>query len=115
MTQEKQNDPDHDPSPCPQVKIDPRVFNKNTAVPVIGDYVVKDMKGFNEAGFQPLLLKNLADAGYDNPTGVQRYTVPIIMAGIDLMACAETGTGRTAAFLLPIINKLICSNKGTPV
>ena len=90
--QEKQNDPDHDPSHGPQVKIDLRVFNRNTGESVTGDYVVKDMKGFNETGFQPLLLKNLADAGYDIPTTVQRCTIPIIMAGRDLMACAETGT-----------------------
>ena len=111
MIQEKQqqNDPDHDTSPGHQVKIYPRV------VSVSGDNVVKDIKDFNEAGFQPLLMKNLSEAGYKTPTPVQRYTIPIITAGRDLMVTAETGTGRAAAFLLPIINKLICSNKGTPV
>ena len=109
MNEENRNNTEHiPPSRRSQVGLDPRVFDKNTPVYVSGpDNLVKGIKDFNEACFHPLLLKNLVEAGYDSPTTVQRYAIPIIKAGRDLMAGAESGTGKTAAFLLPIINKLI--------
>lgn len=56
------------------------------------------------------LLKNIQQAlteeGYENPTPIQQQAIPIIMEGTDLVGCAQTGTGKTAAFAIPIINSL---------
>lgn len=56
------------------------------------------------------LLKNiqqaLADEGYKNPTPIQEQAIPIILEGTDLVGCAQTGTGKTAAFAIPILNSL---------
>ncbi|XP_068780843.1 probable ATP-dependent RNA helicase DDX4 isoform X2 [Struthio camelus] len=58
---------------------------------------------FEEANLCQTLNKNIAKAGYSKLTPVQKYSIPIILAGRDLMACAQTGSGKTAAFLLPIV------------
>ncbi|XP_053264175.1 probable ATP-dependent RNA helicase DDX4 isoform X1 [Podarcis raffonei] len=58
---------------------------------------------FEEANLCPTLMKNIARTGYLKLTPVQKYSIPIIMAGRDLMACAQTGSGKTAAFLIPIL------------
>ncbi|XP_030048998.1 putative ATP-dependent RNA helicase DDX4 isoform X2 [Microcaecilia unicolor] len=58
---------------------------------------------FEEAALCDTLNRNIAKAGYSKLTPVQKYSIPIILAGRDLMACAQTGSGKTAAFLLPIL------------
>ncbi|XP_077672411.1 putative ATP-dependent RNA helicase DDX4 isoform X3 [Eretmochelys imbricata] len=58
---------------------------------------------FEEANLCQTLNKNIAKAGYLKLTPVQKYSIPVILAGRDLMACAQTGSGKTAAFLLPIL------------
>ncbi|KAF1561580.1 ATP-dependent RNA helicase DDX4, partial [Eudyptes schlegeli] len=58
---------------------------------------------FEEANLCQTLNMNIAKAGYSKLTPVQKYSIPIILAGRDLMACAQTGSGKTAAFLLPIV------------
>ncbi len=62
---------------------------------------------FDEFGFEPPLLEGLEAMGFEKPTEVQEKSIPDILAGRDVMACAQTGTGKTAAFLLPIINDLV--------
>jgi ATP-dependent RNA helicase DeaD len=57
---------------------------------------------FSELGLSPALLAAIAEVGYEMPTAIQARTVPILMAGRDLIGQAQTGTGKTAAFALPI-------------
>eukprot|EP00899_Mesostigma_viride_P005480 jgi/Mesvir1/14933/Mv05522-RA.2 len=61
---------------------------------------------FRDFGFLEKLLANVADAGYSRPTPIQMQAIPVILAGRDVMACAPTSSGKTAAFLLPLLHKL---------
>lgn len=62
-----------------------------------------DFKDFN---FNPELLEGLLAMGFKNATPIQQQAIPLILANKDLIACAQTGTGKTGAFLLPIMNML---------
>ncbi|NWW96556.1 DDX4 helicase, partial [Rhynochetos jubatus] len=62
---------------------------------------------FEEAHLCETLNMNIAKAGYSKLTPVQKYSIPIIMAGRDLMACAQTGSGKTAAFLVPVVAQMM--------
>ena len=61
---------------------------------------------FIEFGLHHDILDALSDMSFDEATEIQEKTIPIIMEGRDLIACAQTGTGKTAAFMLPIIEKI---------
>ena len=61
---------------------------------------------FNALGLRPDLLRAVARQGYTEPTPVQRDAIPLVLAGRDLLAGAQTGTGKTAAFVLPILQQL---------
>ncbi|MGZ4762387.1 MAG: DEAD/DEAH box helicase, partial [Ilumatobacteraceae bacterium] len=54
--------------------------------------------GFDTLGLRPELLKTIVDLGYEEPTPIQRETIPHLLAGRDLLGQAATGTGKTAAF-----------------
>lgn len=112
-------------------------FNKYSKIPVKvtdpNNNSPKPITSFQSAGLNDLLLKNIEQSGYTEPTPIQKYGIPIILVSIsfhlfslrkmnaisiyhfswfhqakrDLMACAQTGSGKTAAFLLPIIQTLI--------
>lgn len=71
---------------------------------------------FKELGLHPVLLSRCEALGYEKPTPIQEQAIPLVLDGEDLIACAETGTGKTAAFLLPILQELIEEKpKGTAV
>jgi len=84
-------------------------FSKYSKIPikVTGENVPPGISSFASAGLRQILVDNISKSGYKEPTPVQKRTLPIVMAGRDVMACAQTGSGKTAAFLLPIIHKLI--------
>jgi superfamily II DNA/RNA helicase len=68
---------------------------------------------FDSLGLLPPLLRALDQLGYHTPTPVQAQAIPAVLAGRDLMAAAETGTGKTAGFALPVLQRL--ATDGTPV
>jgi len=76
-------------------------------VKVTGENKPKEIKTFKDAQLRPLILENVQKSGYTVPTPVQKNGIPIIMDDRDMMACAQTGSGKTAAFLLPILHKLM--------
>ncbi|MEX1296455.1 MAG: DEAD/DEAH box helicase [Candidatus Limnocylindrales bacterium] len=61
---------------------------------------------FDHLGLSPELLRAVEDEGYSEPTPIQEQAIPIVLRGADLMARAQTGTGKTAAFALPILERL---------
>jgi ATP-dependent RNA helicase RhlE len=62
---------------------------------------------FSEMNLEPKLLRGIEDRGFTHTTAIQTAVLPIVRTGKDLIACAETGTGKTAAFALPILERLI--------
>lgn len=58
---------------------------------------------FSQLGLAPAQVRSCESLGYIEPTPIQRQGIPVVLSGQDLIGCAETGTGKTAAFLLPII------------
>ncbi|MEY3777863.1 MAG: ATP-dependent helicase RhlE [Pseudomonadota bacterium] len=67
---------------------------------------------FEELNLAPAILQAVQEQGYDTPTPIQAQAIPIVLAGHDLLAGAQTGTGKTAAFTLPILHKLSLSEAG---
>jgi ATP-dependent RNA helicase RhlE len=70
---------------------------------------------FGELGLAPELLAAVRDAGYDVPTPIQRDAIPRVLEGRDIIGLAQTGTGKTAAFTLPIVQRLIGGPRRTRV
>ncbi len=61
---------------------------------------------FSELGLKPELLRAVADKGYETPSPIQAQAIPAVLAGRDVLAGAQTGTGKTASFVLPILQRL---------
>src|SRR5208337_2628544 len=62
---------------------------------------------FSDLGLLPELLRAVADKGYDTPSPIQLQAIPAVLAGRDVLAGAQTGTGKTAGFVLPILQRLV--------
>src|SRR5690606_20926380 len=62
---------------------------------------------FSDFGLHPSILQAVADTGYTTPTPIQAQAMPIVMDGRDVMGAAQTCTGKTAAFTLPILHRLM--------
>ncbi|CBH14692.1 ATP-dependent DEAD/H RNA helicase, putative [Trypanosoma brucei gambiense DAL972] len=78
------------------------------SIPV--DIVPRDIdavESFEDLFVEPALALNIAKCGYKEPTPVQRYGIPVCLNGNDLMACAQTGSGKTAAFLVPVVHYIL--------
>src|SRR5512134_2707600 len=72
-------------------------------------------RGFTGLGLSDALLSAVTTLGYEEPTPVQRETIPILLGGSDLLAQAATGTGKTAAFALPMLQRLTDPGSGERV
>jgi len=69
---------------------------------------------FRDLGLRPELLSAVEAAGYDTPTPIQSQAIPIVLAGRDLMGAAQTGTGKTAGFTLPLLQRLMEGHQPPP-
>ena len=69
---------------------------------------------FEEFGLSQPILRAVAAEGYTIPTPIQSKAIPHVLAGRDLLGCAQTGTGKTAAFALPILHRLTQCRKSAP-
>ena len=65
------------------------------------------MTSFSELKINKSILKVLDEIGFEHPTPIQEKAIPIIKSGMDVVGVAQTGTGKTAAYLLPIFSKLV--------
>jgi ATP-dependent RNA helicase RhlE len=86
------------------------------AVPVTRPQAEYDPRpvSFESLDLEPRLLESIRQRGFVTTTPIQSAVMPIIMDGDDLIGCAETGTGKTAAFLLPILNRLLRTRAAAP-
>jgi ATP-dependent RNA helicase DDX3X len=87
----------------------------NIPVETFGKNCPDPITSFDQVShFPPLLLANIKRANFAKPTPVQKYSIPIIAAGRDLMACAQTGSGKTGGFLFPMITHLLTKGISQP-
>ncbi|PKK43691.1 hypothetical protein CI102_12241 [Trichoderma harzianum] len=68
---------------------------------------IEYIKAFADAGIHPVMMKNVELSGYQVPTPIQKFTIPAILQGYDVIGVAQTGSGKTAAYLIPILSKLM--------
>src|SRR5450432_329815 len=68
---------------------------------------------FKDLGLQSFFTDKCEQLGYTEPTPIQKQAIPVLLQGGDILASAETGTGKTAAFVLPIL-QMLGDNKGRP-
>ena len=68
---------------------------------------------FSSLKLHPNLLKGIKELGFARPTPIQAEAIPPALEGRDVLACAMTGSGKTAAFLLPILHRLMDKPRGT--
>ena len=69
---------------------------------------------FDSFGLDPLILKAIAEEGYTEPTPIQAQAIPVVLQGGDVMGAAQTGTGKTAGFTLPILQMLAPTQNASP-
>lgn len=91
-------------------------FDKYEDIPVeaTGAGVPEPVNQFTNPPLDPVLLENIHYARYTTPTPVQKYSIPIVAAGRDLMACAQTGSGKTGGFLFPILSASFAAGPRPP-
>lgn len=82
-------------------------FDNYDDIPVeaSGENIPEPITEFTSPPIDPLLLENIKLARFTKPTPVQKYSIPIVSSGRDLMACAQTGSGKTGGFLFPVLSE----------
>lgn len=86
------------------MNVDPRMLVKKAAPRDTQTYIPSH--NFNDFGLEPIVATNVVTKGYSQPSPIQDQVIPLIMQGKDVIGLASTGTGKTAAFLLPLITQL---------
>ncbi|GMR55269.1 hypothetical protein PMAYCL1PPCAC_25464, partial [Pristionchus mayeri] len=86
---------------------DEKVERSHSSGKTLTNADIEKVESFEELGLSDILSANITKAGYTEPTTIQKYAINNIMKGKDLMACSQTGSGKTASFLLPIISYLM--------
>lgn len=97
------------PKPQKQTVNQPQADQKSHLTPSVTP------KSFADLGLETNLVKAVDSEGYQSPTPIQQQAIPPILDGRDILGCAQTGTGKTAAFALPIIQKLAATTKNPRV
>ena len=89
---------------------------RRTRTPLAYELAVFDPApiAFEALGLDPRLLSGIKDLGWRDTRSVQSGVIPLALAGGDVIACAETGTGKTAAFLVPILQRFLCALPSRP-
>ncbi|EQL00576.1 DEAD/DEAH box RNA helicase [Ophiocordyceps sinensis CO18] len=72
-----------------------------------GPVRINPVRSFKDAALHPVMLDNIHLFGFENPTPIQKYTIPSMIQGHDVIGIAQTGSGKTAAYLIPILSKLM--------
>ncbi|MEX0667505.1 MAG: DEAD/DEAH box helicase, partial [Acidimicrobiia bacterium] len=91
-------------------EVDPTL--DGTELPATSEDVTEPGTGFGDLGLRAELLTSLSDLGYEEPTPIQLQAIPILLEGRDLLGQAATGTGKTAAFALPALQRIARENRG---
>ncbi|XP_010679397.2 DEAD-box ATP-dependent RNA helicase 24 isoform X1 [Beta vulgaris subsp. vulgaris] len=78
-------------------------YRKSLSIRVSGFEVPRPVKTFDDCGFPPPLMSAITKQGYEKPTNIQCQALPIVLSGHDIIGIAKTGSGKTAAFVLPMI------------
>ncbi|XP_051912879.1 ATP-dependent RNA helicase DDX3X-like isoform X1 [Hippocampus zosterae] len=89
-------------------------FEKYDDIPVeaTGQNCPHHIESFQDIDMGEIIMGNIALSRYTRPTPVQKYAIPIVKSKRDLMACAQTGSGKTAAFLLPVLSQIYAEGPG---
>ncbi|KAK9460006.1 P-loop containing nucleoside triphosphate hydrolase protein [Lipomyces oligophaga] len=84
-----------------------RIFKEDFSISTKGGFVPNPMRSWDESGLPPELLKVVRQVGYDEPSAIQRAAIPIALSCRDVIGVAETGSGKTASFVLPLLAYII--------
>ncbi|KAK4801729.1 hypothetical protein SAY86_022216 [Trapa natans] len=90
------------------------LLRKKLDIFVKGNFVPPPILSFSSCSLPQKLLQNMEAAGYEMPTAVQMQAIPAAMTGKSLLVSSDTGTGKTASFLVPIISQCACIGLGNP-
>lgn len=80
---------------------------EDAQVTVTSNFTIQPISGFPRSGIDNLILYNVASQRYKSPTSVQKYAIPYILNGRDVIVTAQTGSGKTAAFMLPVLTMIL--------
>lgn len=74
-----------------------------------------DIKAFNDLGLPEVILRAITEMGYETPTPIQSQAIPVMLSGQDLLGMAQTGTGKTGAFAIPVLSQIDTNSNQTQV